>query len=85
MKRTFYRQCTLQRTSTTQVSWIPEPFCELGKTLKLRDDDGLWTDGWKVVTVGPKRISEDQLPDSHNDIKWHRKRTGDAMKKERKE
>lgn len=52
-----YRQCHLKKkdgnATLEQVSWIPEPFCVVGKVLKLKDDHGNWDDGWKVVFAGP--------------------------------
>ena len=38
-------------------------------------------DGWKVVEVHPDKVPEDRLPDSHRDIKRHRRNTGDALRK----
>ena len=34
-----------------QTSFIPEPFCFKGKTLKLKNK-GSWEDGWKVMETG---------------------------------
>lgn len=52
-----YRQCHLKKkkdgeTYWEQVSWIPEPYCRVGKVLKLRDEKGEWVDGWQVVSAG---------------------------------
>jgi hypothetical protein len=58
-KELFYRQCRLQKKSGTavceQVSYIPEPYCVVGKTLKLRNEEGDWDDGWVVVSVGDRQ------------------------------
>lgn len=47
-----YRQCRLRKKTPDgymeTTSWIPEPYCVIGKTLKLKDDD-VWTDGWVVM------------------------------------
>ena len=52
-----YRQCHLKKNDGEhiweQVSWIPEPYCVVGKVLKLRDEDGRWDNGWKVTSAGP--------------------------------
>lgn len=52
-KEITYRQCKLQKKVPhgimEQTSYIPEPFCHVGKILKLRDDDGTWNNGWKVI------------------------------------
>jgi hypothetical protein len=60
------------------MSWIPEQFAQVDKILKLRDEDKVWEDGWKVTAVG-NRLAQDQLPDYHQDIKGHRKATGDSL------
>jgi hypothetical protein len=58
-KEPFYRQCRLQKQTGNavreQVSFIPEPYCVVGKTLKLRDEGGDWEDGWVVVTAGDRQ------------------------------
>lgn len=32
-------------------TWLPAQFCKVGNVLKLKNDDGSWTDGWKVKEV----------------------------------
>jgi hypothetical protein len=50
-----YRQCHLQKKDGDalweQTSWIPEPYCVVGKVVKLKDANGNWEDGWKVVSA----------------------------------
>jgi hypothetical protein len=75
-KEIYYRQCILRRGHTVTTSWIPERFAEAGKVLKLKDDDGEWQNGWVVQSVHA-RLGESRIPDSHLDIKRHRKKTGD--------
>jgi len=57
-----FRQCKMERKieggSAHTTSYIPEPFCVVGKTLKLKDDDGKWEDGWKVTFAGQQRSFE---------------------------
>lgn len=52
-----YKQCTMMRQleNATQhrTSWIPECFANIGETLKLRDYNGNWIDGWKVISASP--------------------------------
>ena len=64
-KKVNYRQCHLKKKDGThvweQVSWIPEPYCVVGKVLKLRDSDGNWDDGWKVVSAGSHVQSEQEV------------------------
>lgn len=57
-----YRQCKLQKKTANgtmeQTSYIPEPFCQVGRILKLREDDGTWNDGWKVIFASSMSHSE---------------------------
>ena len=84
-KETFYKQTTLEKkegeSTITQVSWIPEKFAILNKTLKLKNDDDVWIDGWNVQSVGESRISEKNLPDYRKMIRGHRMSTGDSLRK----
>lgn len=57
-KATFYRQCFMKKScgasTLSTTSYIPDEFATVGATLKLRQDDGEWENGWVVVTVGRK-------------------------------
>lgn len=57
-----YRQCHLVKLvpggECRQTSYIPEPYCKVGKVLKLRDEDGRWEDGWRVQSAGVRRSFE---------------------------
>ena len=80
---TNYFQCTLRKQTglghTEKTSWIPEQFAVLNEYISLKDrKTKQWTSGWKVINVGPYKLSEDQLPDPHEEIKAHKKRTGDS-------
>lgn len=79
-KEVYYRQCRLQKYNSNsyleQTSFIPEPYCVEGKILKLRNNEGVWEDGWKIVTVGSNKVLE--TPDIHKEIRNHRKSTGDS-------
>lgn len=81
----YFRHCKLvkQRNAATseRYSWLPEQFAVVNKTLKLRDDNGNWDNGWVVVEASSNKLEESQVPDYHNLIKSHRKATGDALKK----
>src|SRR5262245_5332206 len=83
-KTIYYRQCQLVRPQgrgeLRLMSRIPERFAVTGKRLRLRDDNG-WQDGWVVRFVGPYRVADEDLPDPHDDVKSHRRRTGDALPK----
>lgn len=78
----FYRQCLLERTVgeavTQTTSYLPERHAKLSGVVRLRSDDGVWTDGWVVRAVGKDRVDEASLPDPHAAIKGHRRQTGDA-------
>lgn len=82
-KKVFFNQCWMEKRIegglAHTTSWIPEQFAKVGKTLKLRQN-GVWEDGWKVKMVGA-RLSEEYLPDAHDDIKALRKATGDSLPK----
>ena len=58
-KAKFYRQCRLQRTVEgnvrEQVSYIPEPYCVVGRILRLKTEDGTWEDGWEVMSASERR------------------------------
>lgn len=64
-----------------QVSYIPEEFAVISKVLKLRDTEGVWDDGWRVISVSASRHADEDIPDYHDQIKNHRRATGDSMKK----
>ncbi|QEL20078.1 hypothetical protein [Limnoglobus roseus] len=81
-KNVFYRQCRLVKdmgqSQCVQVSWIPDQFAELGRTLKLRDEDKNWENGWVVRGVGRNRLAAADVPDFHELSKAHLRATGDA-------
>ena len=71
---------TINEYFTTIVSFIPKKFANVGSYVKIKDND-VWTNGWLVQDAGPD-IEEALLPNSHDDIKGHRKMTGDALRKQ---
>jgi hypothetical protein len=77
-----YRQCRLEKKTKSgklcQTSYIPEKYAFVGNILKLREEDGNWVNGWKVISAGELR---EETPDFHKDIKGHRKATGDSLPK----
>lgn len=74
----YYKQVTLCRGSTFQTSYIPEAFAHVGKTLKIKELDGSWGGGWKVVSVGT-RLSEEYVLEHEKDFTKHRRGT-DAVR-----
>ena len=85
MANVFYKQCRLVRKTvggrTEKTCWIPERFANLDSTVKIKNDDGTWTDGWIVKSASETRLEEKHLPDSHSMIKGHRHATGDSRPK----
>ena len=75
-KNVFYRQCELERNDgkkrECQVSWIPEQYAVVGKYLKLKDD-GSWTDGWRVISVGEIRCSAEEVSARSRDYRSQRR------------
>lgn len=86
-KQIYYRQCRLIKKlpsgDSTQVSWIPEPYCVKGKVLKLKDKDGVWEDGWVVEDASGEKVLKEDLSDPRTMIKKHRENTGDSLPKGR--
>jgi len=85
-KGPYYRQCHLVKLIETgtieQTSWIPDKFAKIGGILKLRDEHGEWTDGWKVTTASSEKLPHSAILDWRKAIKEHLKRTGDSLPKE---
>ena len=77
-----YRQCRLVRPVAAGeyvvVSWIPDQFAERGRVVKLKADDGTWSDGWRVTEVGRHRLPTHEVPDFHELSKAHLRASGDA-------
>jgi len=55
MSKTTYKQCRLEKKMPgalqRKVTHLPGKFAKVGKVLKLKDDQGDWDAGWKVVSV----------------------------------
>jgi len=58
-KEKFYCQCDLARPTDEgrqlMVSWIPEEIAKVGATVRLKDENGTWTEGWLVLAVYGRR------------------------------
>ena len=78
-KKIHFRQCKLVKPSEGgtmhSITWLPEKFCALGKYVKLKNDDGSWTDGWKVEEVYPSRRTLDEANIASDVYRHHRKAT----------
>jgi hypothetical protein len=42
------------------TTWLPEKFALDGRIVKVKDANGEWSDGWRVVSAGSIRIDEKQ-------------------------
>lgn len=76
---TTYRQCTLQRQSAPgyenvrhKIAWIPSRFAVVDKVLKIAG-----VDGWKVIEVGQKKMSQEFVMQRRDDYRYQR-RVSDA-------
>jgi len=74
-----YRHCSFEKDNTKRVGFIPHKFAVVGWTLRIREEDGTWSEGWVVTRAGP--IMKD-VPDYHKVIRQHRRRTGDSLPKQ---
>ncbi len=61
MDATKYIQCGLVKGCLYQVSFLPSRHAVKGNVVKLREENGVWNDGWKVVWIGCKSKSLDML------------------------
>lgn len=43
-----YKQCLLVKGNSRQISWLPVQFAKVGTVVKLKDDNGEWSNGWEV-------------------------------------
>jgi hypothetical protein len=78
-KEVFYRQCKLKRklkggVTEETTSFIPEPFCVIGKVVKLKDEEGQWRDGWVVESAG-ERFPEEAVNRMNRMYLKHRETT----------
>ena len=56
------------------TSWLPEKFAVKGKFVELKNrNTGEWVNGWQVISVGDKRLPEDQVTERSQDYKNTRK------------
>lgn len=67
-----FRQCLLRKEDRVLTTWIPDSFASVGKLLKLKNDNGEWDDGWKVVETY-NRVSEKEVIDNSRDFMRQRK------------
>lgn len=81
MSKATYKQCNLEKKISGgicyQVAWIESKFAVVGKTVKIRQEDNSWDDGWLVKSASDEEI--DEAIDIHKAIRGHRKNTGDSL------
>ena len=80
-----YYQCQLEggpRGTGFLIAFIPAKYAIVGKVLRLKDEGGVWEDGWVV-----KRVfgGVDEVPNMRRAVKKHRKNTGDSLPKRKPE
>ena len=46
-----YIQCYLKKCNAEQIAWIPAQFAFVGRVLKIKQQDDIWEDGWKIVSL----------------------------------
>jgi len=57
-KTKFYHQCSLRNGNTTTLTHLPEEYAQVGRKIKLKQDDGTWEGGWEVRSVGEPIAAE---------------------------
>lgn len=86
MNVNLYTQCKLSRNTSFgvqyQIAFIPDEFARKGKCLQIRTN-GIWELCWTVSEVFTT-LPREFLPDVHDEVKQHRKNTGDALPKKKK-
>jgi len=43
-----HTQCSLIRKGSELISWIPSKVAVRGATVRLKEEDGSWSEGWVV-------------------------------------
>jgi hypothetical protein len=75
-----FRQDLGAGLASIQVSWIPAKYAIQGEVLRLKEN-GVWTEGWLVDSVGDAVLDAADLPDTHKERRAHRHNTGDSQPK----
>jgi len=82
-KKVKYVQSTMRRSIATgclrTTSYIPQRFAKVGGVVKLKDENGLWVDGWVVERTSDTAVEVSDVLDLHKAIRSHRKATGDSL------
>lgn len=51
MPKETHTQCSLTKGPLEMVSWIPSEVAKVGNLVRLKDTEGIWTEGWQVRKV----------------------------------
>ena len=86
MKTHTLTQCRLVKrvnatTTREQMAYIPTRYAKENNVIKIKDANGVWEDGWRVLFI---YHTIDDVVSARQSIKKHRKNTGDSLKKEKK-
>lgn len=81
--RESFAQCELRSDRTLQVAWIPARLAVTGRTIGIRNLQANCWEPWVVERVFSVQF-RDLLPDSHSQIRNHRRHTGDALPKKKR-
>ena len=59
-----YRQCIVEKQSSTgngtmtRTFWGDEEYATVGRVVKVQEDDGTWSQGWRVIFTSRETVSE---------------------------
>lgn len=46
-----YRQCLLKKGYRETMAWIPEYYARLNYPINIKNDNGIWEDGWLIKGI----------------------------------
>lgn len=69
-----YVQCELRKENVIDISWIEEKFAQVGKSVRRKNEQDEWENGW-VVTETYGTVNEEHLKKMRDLHKHHRKGT----------
>ena len=74
MRKEWYAQCKMKKDNVWYTAWIPKKMAVKNKIIKIRHDDGIWENGWKIMEVYGQETYED-LNSQSQEYKTHREVT----------
>lgn len=72
MVESCHLQCRLRCGTEQQVTYLPQKYAEVGRILELRDEDGVWFNGWVVEAVFQPPIDSDYVRARSDDYRHQR-------------